>query len=121
MKICWKESASIIVLFAAVFLNIEVALGDNSDGWTTLGAMPAPTWDGNALLFHSGQGTLAIAPLGDDVVPVRLTAAKSFGRDHSYAVISHDLGASNVKADIGTAATTLTTRTLKVTVQHAPL
>jgi len=90
-------------------------------GWTTLGAMPAPAWDGKTLLFHSAQGTLALTPLSDDVVRVRFTTKAAFGRDHSYAVINHDLGAPLTKADINPDFTTLTTASLKVTVQYSPL
>ena len=83
--------------------------------------MPAPTWDGKTLLFQNDQGTLAITPLSDDVIRVRFTTAKSFGRDHSYAVVNHDLGAPAAKIESGSNATTLVTATLRVTVQHAPL
>lgn len=90
-------------------------------GWTSLGIMPAPTWDGKTLLFQSNQGTLAITPLANDVFRVRFTIQPAFGRDHSYAVINRDVGTLHVKADIGSAAATLTTPSLKVTVQYAPL
>ena len=90
-------------------------------GWTSLGTMPAPNWDGKTLLFHSDQGTLAVMPLSDDVIRVRFTTKLAFGRDHSYAVVNRDLGTPGVKADIGSADATLTTPSLKVTVRYAPL
>jgi len=89
-------------------------------GWATLGAMSAPAWDGHTLLLQSEQGTLAVTPLADDVVRVRFTRAQAFGRDHSYAVVNRELGAFAVQADVGPAATVLTTASLKVTVQHSP-
>jgi alpha-glucosidase len=92
-----------------------------ADGWSTLGTMPAPAWKGGTLVFHSDQGTLAITPLSDDVVRVRYTTNSAFGRDHSYAVITHDLGNPTVKADIQSASATLTTPALKVIVQYSPL
>lgn len=106
---------------AALLLHAALVFGQNAPGWTTLGAMPAPNWDGKVLTFHSDQGTLAITPLGDDVIRVRFTTNESFGRDHSYAVVNQDLGPSDAKADIGSSSTTLTTRSLKVIIQHAPL
>jgi alpha-glucosidase len=110
------------VLLTTFLLSAGLVVGQNTDaGWTTLGSMPAPTWDGKTLLFHGDQGTLALTPLGDDVVRVRFTTAKSFGRDHSYAVVNHDLGAADANAQIGSTVTTLTTRSLKVVVQQAPL
>ena len=90
-------------------------------GWTTLGAMPAPTWDGKTLLFHNTQGALALTPISDDVVRVRFTTKAAFGRDHSYAVINHDLGTPAARSEIKPDFTTLTTASLKVTVQHSPL
>lgn len=90
-------------------------------GWSSLGSMTAPTWDGRALVFHGAQGTLAVTPLSDDVIRVRFTTNSEFGRDHSYAVINRDLGKPNARADIGTDSTTLSTAALRVTVRHAPL
>ena len=60
----------------------------DAGGWWSVGTMPAPTWDGKTLGFRSDRGNLAITPLSDDVIRVRFTTAKSFGRDHSYAVIN---------------------------------
>ena len=68
--------------------------------------MPAPAWDGKTLSFHSDQGNLAITPLSDDVIRVRFTTGERFGRDHSYAVINHELGSVNVKGENGPGSTT---------------
>ncbi len=94
---------------------------DVAGGWWSVGGMPAPTWDGQTLLFHGDPGTLAITPLSDDVIRVRFTTDKAFGRDHSYAVVNHELGTPVVKIEKGSVSTTLATASLKVTVQHAPL
>ena len=83
--------------------------------------MNAPAWDGKTLSFNSEQGNLAITPLSDDVIRVRFTTAKAFGRDHSYAVINQESGRPEAKADIGSSSTTLTTGSLKVIIQHNPL
>ena len=110
-----------IMLLASSTLSAP-AQGHVADGgWTSLGAMPAPTWDGKRLLFRSGQGTLAITPLSDDVIRVRFTTQQTFGRDHSYAVIDHDLGTPMVKVEIKPDFATLTTASLKTTVQYSPL
>lgn len=110
-----------LALVAAALLCTSAALADDNPARTTLGAMPAPKWDGKALLFHGHQGTLAVTPLGNDVIRVRFTTAKAFGRDHSYAVVNQDLGNSDAKVQIGSRSTTLATRSLKVTIQHSPL
>jgi alpha-glucosidase len=78
-------------------------------------------WDGQTLLFRSGQGTLAITPLSDNVVRVQFTRQQAFGRDYSYAVIKRDLGTPDVKAKIGSKVATLATPSLKVIIQYAPL
>jgi len=89
-------------------------------GWSSLGRMSSPTWDGKALRFEGDQGVLAITPLADDVIRFQFTAARGFGRDHSCAVVSRELGALTFKVDLGADATTLTTASLKVTAQHDP-
>lgn len=90
-------------------------------GWWSLGPMPTPAWDGKTLSFQSAQGNLALTPLSDDVIRVRFTTAKAFGRDHSYAVVNHDPGRVQATADIGADTTTLTTASLKVIVHQNPL
>lgn len=106
----------------AILLSLNAAFAaDANGGWTTLGTMPAPTWDGKTLLFRSEQGTLAVSPLSSDVVRVRFTTKNGFGRDHSYAVINQSSGGNVAKAEIGSASTTLSTSSLKIVVQHSPL
>jgi alpha-glucosidase len=90
-------------------------------GWVSLGSMPVPKWDGKTLLFRNSQGTLAVTPLSEDVVRVRFTTQPAFARDHSYAVIKRDLGTPAANAKIGGATATITTPSLTVTVQYAPL
>lgn len=90
-------------------------------GWSSLGRMPAPAWDGHVLLYHNEQGTLAITPLSDDVIRFRFTMSNAFGRDHSYAVIHHDLGPAAAAANIGEELSTLTTKSLKVSIRQNPL
>ena len=90
-------------------------------GWSSLGAMPTPAWDGKTLMFTNEQGTLAITPLSDDVIRIRFTRAQAFGRDHSYAVVNRDLGGAKVVVSIGDHSTVLQTAAIKLTIQHDPL
>jgi len=87
-------------LAAMMWLNLSAPPRGMAAGWSTLGDMPAPAWDGRTLQLQSGQGTLAITPLADDIVRVRFTTAQQFGRDHSYAVVAGDLGTVAAKAEI---------------------
>jgi alpha-glucosidase len=113
-------SAAIGLFWCASEMTVRAAQAPLA-GWQSLGAMSAPDWNGRVLLFHSEQGTLAITAVSDDVIRVRFTTAKTFGRDHSYAVIDHDQATNTVKIEKSPAATVLRTASLKVTVQHAPL
>ena len=106
---------------AMISLNLNAPCHAATTGWTTLGDMPAPAWDGQSLRFQSEQGTLAITPLSDDVIRVRFTTGQVFGRDHSYAITIRDLAAATAKTDIRPDATTLATAALKMTIQHSPL
>jgi alpha-glucosidase len=106
----------------AVLLNLGTVLADGTNGgWATLGALSTPSWNGNTLLFHGEQGTLAVTPLSADIVRVRFTTHNAFGRDHSYAVVNQNPGTANAAAEIGAASTTLSTPSLKILVQHSPL
>jgi alpha-glucosidase len=102
-------------------LMAQTGAAPQSAGWHSLGAMPAPVWDGKTLLFHNEQGTLAVTPLSDDVIRIHFAAAPALGRDHSYAVINRDLGAPQVKVSAGPVSTLLQTASIKLTVQHTPL
>ena len=106
---------------AMTVLSVNLPSHSPAAGWTTVSAMSAPAWDGHVLRLQSGQGTLAVTPLSDDVIRVRFTAAPTFGRDHSYAVLTRDLGPVQVQTDIKPDAATLTTASLNVTVQYSPL
>jgi len=89
-------------------------------GWSSIGAMPAPRREGNALVFASAQGTVSVSALSPDVVRVRFSPTPTFGRDHSYAVVKTDFGDPRAAFDIGAAASTIRTSSLKVTVRHDP-
>ncbi len=80
-----------------------------------------PVWDGKTLLFHNGQGTLAVTPLSDDVIRVRFTKASSFGRDHSYAVVTNNLGGVKAEAKIEVDSAVIRTAALRVLIQLNPL
>lgn len=84
-------------------------------------SVSSPNWDGKTLQFQSEQGALAITPISDDVIRVRFTTAKTFGRDHSYAVITNELRPVTATVRSDSNSTTLATASLRVIIQHAPL
>jgi alpha-glucosidase len=58
--------------------------------------------------------------LGAEVVRVRVSPAPAFGRDHSYAVVSRELGDATASVETVGDRTVVTTRSLRVTVGHSP-
>ncbi len=113
--------AAAMILQAGTLCAADSERTGTNAGWSSLGRMPAPVWDGKTLQFHNDQGTLAVTALSDDIVRVHFTRAKSFGRDHSYAVINRDFGPTQAKVKIGAEATVLQTATLTVLIRQNPL
>src|SRR5262245_31178859 len=107
--------------FATAAYSAEPRPAVPPEGWWSLGNMAAPSWDGKTLSFRSEQGNLAITPISDDIIRVRFTTAKTFGRDHSYAVIPQSPFTSGARTEIGSDSTTLRTTSLKVIIRHNPL
>jgi hypothetical protein len=90
-------------------------------GWRSVGAMPAPAWDGTTLLFAGADGALSVTPLSENVIRVRFTTAKDFGRDHSYTILNRDPGKPQAKVEAGPDSTVLETAALRVSIRHNPL
>ncbi len=100
----------------AVLLAGRPAVG----GWSTLGAFPAPERSGQSLLFRNDQAVASISVVAPDIVRVRVAPSRQLGRDHSYAVIAHELGGTGASFDVGAERSSVTTRALRVSVTHAP-
>ena len=125
--ICWIAVSGLLLSYAgrafAQFAepSTTASSSERMIGWRSLGAMSKPVWDGQTLLFHGPQGTLSIVAVSDDVIRIRFKSGGPFGRDHSYAVVSREANVVDPKVEIGADSTTLTTASLKIFVQHAPL
>lgn len=121
--VCGKLVFALIVGVSTKSLaqSTQAASASSSIGWMSLGTVSQPSWDGKTLLFHGNQGTLAVTPVSDDIIRVRFKPGGPFGRDHSYAVVSREFSVVDPRAEIGADSTALTTASLKVTIQHAPL
>ena len=65
-------------------------------------------------------GIAAVSVLAPEVVRVRFSPASSFGRDHSYAVVSRELGDPNFTVRTEGEKTVVATRALNLTLTHAP-
>jgi alpha-glucosidase len=89
-------------------------------GWTSLGTMPPPQREANALVFKNEQGIVSVSVLAPDIVRVRFSPTPAFGRDHSYAVVTRDLGDPAATFDVGAEQSTIATPALRVTIRHKP-
>src|SRR6266566_7079334 len=58
--------------------------------WTSLGTM-TPERQGDALVFHDPRTILSVAALSPEIIRVRFSPTRTFGRDHSYAIVGRDL------------------------------
>jgi alpha-glucosidase len=87
--------------------------------WTTLGDMPQPSRQGNALRFANAQAIVVVTALSPEVIRVRVSPGGE-GRDHSYAVINRNLGDPGATFTIEPARSTISTDALRVSIQHAP-
>src|SRR6266849_8656987 len=97
------------------FLLLPVALPARAQ-WTSIGEMPRPSRQGNALRFENAQAVAVVTALSPEIVRVRIRA----GRDHSYAVIHRDFGDPHATFSIEDAQSVITTSALRVTIRHAP-
>ena len=104
------------VLVAALILLGAPAFA----GWASLGSFPKPAQEGRSLVFKNEQGVVAVSVLAPEVVRVRFSPTPSFGRDHSYAVVTRDLGDPGASFETAADASVITTRALRITLRHAP-
>ena len=106
---------SLLVFLAAAFVAAPA-----DAGWNSLGDFPAPSPTAGGLAFRNEQGVVSVTALGSSVVRVRFVPGQAFGRDHSYAIVNRDLGDAGASVEIGGKESTLATRALRVSIQHAP-
>ncbi|PYQ52038.1 MAG: hypothetical protein DMF59_06025 [Acidobacteria bacterium] len=84
--------------------------------WTSIGDMPRPSRQGNALRFENAQAVAVVTALSPEIIRVRIRE----GRDHSYAVVNRNFGDPGATLTIGDVRSTIATAALRVTIQHAP-
>ncbi|MCU1246260.1 MAG: Alpha-glucosidase [Acidobacteria bacterium] len=105
-------------LFFLLF-TIVLAAAPLCAQWSSLGDMPQPSRQGNALRFQNAQGTAVITALSPEVIRVRISHGGE-PRDQSYAVIRRDFGDPGATFAIDAARSSISTRALRVSIQHAP-
>src|SRR5262245_21428353 len=82
--------------------------------------MEGPSRNSEALVFRNEQGIVSVAALAPEVVRVRFAPKAAFGRDHSYAVVSRDLGDPRARVETSGGRTVLETAALRVVIDNAP-
>lgn len=102
-----------------LFIALLITASASAD-WSSIGEMPRPAREGDALRFENTQAIATITALSPEVIRVRITPAKTTPRDHSYAVVSRDLGGSGATFEIEDARSAIITNALRVSIQHAP-
>lgn len=87
--------------------------------WTTIGDMPRPSRQGNALRFENQQAVAVITALSPEIIRVSVMPGGK-PNDHSYAVVNRNFGDPGATFVSDDARSTITTTALTVTIQHAP-
>ena len=92
--------------------------------WATVGAMQAvPASAGrssSSLTFRDARSIVSIAAVTPDIIRVRFSPTRAFGRDHSYAVLPLPPGDAAPTISVDSDRSVLSTRSLRVTARHAP-
>jgi alpha-glucosidase len=101
-----------------VFIVLLTATHPLRAQWTSLGDMPRPSRQGNALRFENAQAVAVVTALSPDVIRIRVARGES--RDHSYAVVNRDFGDPGAAFEIEPGRSIISTSTLRVSIQHAP-
>lgn len=104
---------------AAFLLAIAVS-GEAAAQWASVGDMPAPRRDAHSLTFQNDQAVVSVSAVSPHVVRVRFQPGSAFPRDHSYAVVSRDLGEPAARIEVGASQSTIRTAALTVRIGHRP-
>jgi alpha-glucosidase len=88
--------------------------------WASLGAMPAPTSQNRALVFRNAQGGVIVSAVAPGVIRVRFPPGRTFGRDHSYAIVSPPKGDPAATIQVGRDRSTITSGGIRAVLRHDP-
>src|SRR5947207_4051291 len=99
-----------------------VACGAVSDEaqWATVGAMQPAGRSASSLTFRGPRSIASVTAVTADIIRVRFSPTREFGRDHSYAVLPLPAGGAAPAMSTDPDRTVLTTASLRVTARHSP-
>jgi alpha-glucosidase len=89
-------------------------------GWESIGALRSLETTASGLLHRDAHVAVSVTALSPEVVRVRYCPSGSFGRDHSYAAVSRDLGPARIEVRPGPEASEIVTPALRVRVASSP-
>ncbi len=88
--------------------------------WTSIGDMPSPRREGNTLTFQNARSIVSVTAVAPDIVRVRFSPTRTFGRDHSYAIVNRELGDARATVRTGDRQSEIVTPALTVTIHQRP-
>ena len=97
-----------------------LAAGPARAQWSTVGAMQAAGRTSSSLTFRDGRSIVSVAAVTADIIRVRFSPTREFGRDHSYAVLALPAAGAAPAVSTDPDRTVLTTASLRVTARHSP-
>jgi hypothetical protein len=70
-------------LLPCLLLVIHSSASSATAQWTSIGDMPAPRRVDNGLVYRGAQAIVSVTAAAPDIVRVRFSPTRDFGRDHS--------------------------------------
>ena len=104
------RTAALVVLFLFTASTTQAQ-------WSTVGAMRPAGRTPASLTFRDARSIVSVTAESHDIIRVRFSPTREFGRDHSYAVL---LQAAATHAIIPERSIHPPTSPLRVTIRHAP-
>ena len=88
--------------------------------WATVGAMQPAGRSASSLTFRGPRSIASVTAVTADIIRVRFSPAREFGRDHSYAVLPVAAAGAPPAISVERNRSVLATASLRVTVRHSP-
>ena len=88
--------------------------------WATVGAMRPAGRTPASLTFRDARSIVSVTAESADIIRVRFSPTRDFGRDHSYAVLPLPAAGDTPVISLERDRSILATRSLRVTIRHAP-
>ncbi len=104
---------------ALAFMAATLSANTGQAQWTTVGAMRPAGRSSTSITFRDARSVVSITAVTSDIIRVRFSPTREFGRDHSYAVLPLP-AAPAAMISLDRDRSVLATGSLRVTARHAP-